>query len=594
MTDIVAQDIVKNDTINRIATEELSASDSITHGDIFDLLNDDDLKPMDHPLNANDTMEVSNDTLMHDTVPYIRLDMVMPDPEHTDSLLSDSIKNDSLINNHELVDSLQLHELLGDTLSMDELVLDSTIIDTLKFDSAYFYKQQELIRDSLRRDSIRLKKIADEKRRMMILPSIREYTQMIASYRKQIDALIDSWDDYYDTKEYIKMKPEYYKFVVPMTYYSSSIHEAGTIEGWEPEDKYTKQAKLREQKMNETLPDLCVSRPIYNQVEKLMLDFYVKHPELVLRNEEEFSNISLLSDKDMEAGPRNENILTMIQPISQVERVTESDLTVFRPNFWTKGGSGYLQFSQNHISDNWYKGGESTKSLLSGLVLFANFNDKHRIQFENKLEWKLGFITAPSDTLHSYKANNDLFRLTSKFGLRAIKHWYYTLSLDFKTQFFSSYQTNTDNLVSAFFSPAELNVGLGMDFKYTKNGICNLSVLMNPVNYTLYTVLNDEVDPTKFNIKKGHKHESVYGSRFEANLKWKVFNPLIWESRLSYTTNYEKALAEWENTFTFVVNKYLSTKLFVHARYDDGVKRKEGGSYFQVQEILSFGLNYTW
>ena len=228
------------------------------------------------------------------------------------------------------------------------------------------------------------------------------------------------------------------------------------------------------------------------------------------------------------------------------------------------------------------------------MVLFANFNDKQRVQFENKLEWKLGFITAPSDTLHSYKANNDLFRLTSKFGLRAINHWYYTLSADFKTQFFSSYQTNTDNIVSAFFSPAELNVGLGMDFKYVKDAICNLSVLMNPFNYTLYTVLDDRVDPTKFNIKKGHKHESVFGSRFEANLKWKVFHPLIWESRLSYTTNYEKALAEWENTFTFVVNKYLSTKLFVHARFDDGVQRKEGDSYFQLQEILSFGLNYTW
>lgn len=174
-----------------------------------------------------------------------------------------------------------------------------------------------------------------------------------------------------------------------------------------------------------------------------------------------------------------------------------------KPNFWAISGNGYAQFSQNYISDNWYKGGESTVSLLSGAVLQFNYDDKQKVQFENKIEWKLGFISAPSDTVHQYKTSEDLLRLSSKFGYKAITNWYYTISTEFKTQFFSNYETNSDKMVSSWLSPSELNIGIGMDYKYVKDAICNLSVSINPFNYTRYSVASDKVYPAKFNIDAG-------------------------------------------------------------------------------------------
>lgn len=597
---VIKKDSLKNNTDSEMVVDSLKM-DSVKIGNLRDLLNDGDLTPMDRPLSASDTLssveKAHKDSLLYnDSILLMRLDVVMPFAEAKDSLSMDSasIANDSLGLHAVKTDSLHSGAMAPDSLLLDTLVLDSTVIDTLKFDSAFYYKQQQAIRDSIVQDSIRLKKMADAELKKKTPKSIIEFRRMLVNYRRQYNELLALWDDSFDWTRGKKMKPEYFKLVVPLTYYTSAIELAGSLDEWQPDDPYTRQNRLREEKIEASVPCLLTSKPICESLEKQLLSFYVEYPELVKHHENEFKNISLLSDNELIAGPRNEKVLTMIQPSAQVERVSDSDLLVYRPNFWTKGGSGYLQFSQNHISDNWYKGGESTKSLLAGLNAYLNYNNKQGIEFENRLEWKLGFITAPSDTLHSYKANNDLFRVTSKLGIRAIKHWYYTVSFDFKTQLFSSYQTNTDKLISAFLSPAELNAGLGMDYKYTKNNVCNLSVLMTPFNYTLYTVTNDEVDPTKFNIEKGRKHASVFGSRVEATLKWKIAKPLMWESRLSYTTNYEKALADWENTFTFVVNKYLSTKLFVHARFDDGVKRKEDESYFQLQEILSFGLNYTW
>ena len=36
------------------------------------------------------------------------------------------------------------------------------------------------------------------------------------------------------------------------------------------------------------------------------------------------------------------------------------EVLVKRPNFWTFSGDYALQFLQNYVSGNWYKGGEAT------------------------------------------------------------------------------------------------------------------------------------------------------------------------------------------------------------------------------------------
>ena len=53
---------------------------------------------------------------------------------------------------------------------------------------------------------------------------------------------------------------------------------------------------------------------------------------------------------------------------------------------------------------------------------------------------------------------------------------------------------------------------------------------------------------------------------------------------------------EWENTFSFNFNKYISAKLFLYPRFDDSSinYRSEGGSYFMFKEWLSLGLDYSF
>ena len=430
--------------------------------------------------------------------------------------------------------------------------------------------------------------------RVLPNPYMLRFTAFLKDFRKDYDDALERWEDPYLLITGIKPDPDFFKLAFPATYYEAPVQQAFGIDGWEPASIYCHKEQEEKRMQNlAKLPDLRKSEKIDRQVNRQLLNFYVNYPTLVVQNEANLKQLSGAPDKLEVKDPPTENILNAAQGNLFMGQMPSQDLYVLKPNFWTQTGNGYLQFSQNYISKNWYKGGNSAKSLVSGFTRQANYDDKQRIQFENKFEWKLGFITSPGDTLHSYTPNNDLLRLKTKFGYKAITHWYYTLSVDFETQLFSTYETNTNNLVSAFFSPAKLNVGLGMDYKYTKGG-CNLSVMVNPLNYSLYAVASDRVDPTRFNIKEGHKTENEFGSRLEANISWKIIPMLLWESRFTYTTDYKKVVSEWENTFTFAFNKYLSTKLFVHGRFDDGVAREPDRSYFQLQELLSFGLNYTW
>lgn len=428
-----------------------------------------------------------------------------------------------------------------------------------------------------------------------VVSSVDQFLARLEAFRTWYDACLDRWDDIYlPAPAGVRSDPDYYKLSMPATYYAAPIEEATGIDGWRPCIPFVKEDTVRQ--MVFQVPDVERSKQIDRHINQQLLSFYVSYPQLVKKNELELKGLEPLSDRYMVRERKPERMMDLVTVVTTGNSgmAGDKDLLVVKPNFWTVVGQGDLQFSQNHISDNWYKGGESTKSLFAQLVWQFNYDDKQNVQFENKLEWKLGFITTPSDTVHSYKPNNDLFRLSSKLGIKAFKNWYYTLSGEFKTQLFPNYATNSDKLVTTFFSPAELNLGLGMDFKYVKNGVCNLSVLMNPINYTRYSVASDKVDPTRFNIEEGKKSKNQIGSRVESTLKWKLQPNLMWESRLSYITDYKKVLSEWENTFTFSFNRYFSTKLFVHGRFDDSVNRKPEDSYFQLQEQLSLGLTYKW
>ena len=336
---------------------------------------------------------------------------------------------------------------------------------------------------------------------------------------------------------------------------------------------------------------------VVDEVDATLLNVYLNRPDLVSSTETELIETgSIREDVYQPIENQVELAETVEVPVIDLPEDAPDSVVVQKPKFWTYKGDGFLQFMQNYVSNNWYKGGESNYSMVGSLTLEANYDNKNKWKWDNKLEAKLGFLRSRSDSLHKFKANEDLIRLTSKLGLEAAKNWYYTLQLLAYTQFTQGLKANDPVVYSDFLSPLNLNIGLGMDYKVNKlnerlTGTINISPLA--VNYRYV----DRSDLAKsFGVKiDRHTHSLTdFGSQLTANVEWKMNDVVTWKSRLYAFTSYKRAEIEWENTFALRVSKYISANLFLFPRFDDSNNRDDKLGYWQFKEYSSLGFSYNF
>jgi len=361
----------------------------------------------------------------------------------------------------------------------------------------------------------------------------------------------------------------YFRLFAPTTFYHSGAH---------------KQLSL-----NPTAGD-----EVTDAVDEAMMGLYMRRPDLVKNNESQLKKVGTVRDDVNTELKQKVDLVEMAAPVPQEAEAVPVAVVIKKPNFWKFKGDGYLQFLQNYVSDNWHKGGESNYSAVAAATLELNYNDKDRVTFDNKLEMKLGFQTSRSDTVHRFKTNNDLLRLTSKLGLQAHKRWYYTAQLLAYTQFARGMKTNDEKTYSDFCSPFHLNLGLGMEYKveaFNKKLTGSLNFLPLSFNFTYV----DRADLAKTNgLAEGRHTLEAFASQFTADLKWQICDQVSWKSRFYANTSYHRMLVEWENQFELKVTKYISANLFLYPRFDDSNNWDEDMGYFQFQEWSSIGLTYSF
>lgn len=322
---------------------------------------------------------------------------------------------------------------------------------------------------------------------------------------------------------------------------------------------------------------------------------FVNYPSMIIYNEADLPE----PPKKYESRVDPETAKIVIAEVLPAE-VTAANLEAkFERRHWLRTFIGDIQFSQAYVSPNWYQGGNNNLNILVNAYYNVKLNPAFHPKwlFETTVQYKLGLNNAPDDKLRDYNISEDIFQFNLLAGYKASKRWYYSTTMSFKTQFLNNYKPNTHDLRGAFLSPGELNVGVGMTYNYVNpKKTFTLDASIAPFSWNMKTCFNHRMDVTAYGIKPGRHVVSEYGSSGEVKIGWKICDNIDVRSRFFVFTNYDYAYGDWENTFSFGINRFLSTQIYVHMRYDTSTPACDNPSWhkFQLKEILSFGFSYKF
>ncbi len=422
----------------------------------------------------------------------------------------------------------------------------------------------------------------------MDLDLVLQSNSYYLAYKDSLSKLVNQNQQNATKKKKMIPNPYLFRIFAPGTVYNSALaHNMSIVNGLNLSTS--------------TLPSLGSTTDQQLMLDEVMseqLDLaYIQMPQLFSSTQPQLMNTSKLRS-DLEQQVKEEvNIAEETAPLVLPD-VDIQDIApeVKRPNFWTLKGNGSLQFTQNYFSDNWYKGGEKNYTMLSMLTLEANYNNKRRLQWNNKMEAQLGFQTS-ENTEPKFRATSNLLRFTSNLGVKAIGNWNYSAQLQLESQPYMSFDNKGENVTADFLSPLYIRSSIGMDYDIKLKRISG-KLHLAPLSWVV-TYVDREALISRHGIREGHNSKHEWGPNVDLNFTYKIIDNISWQSRLYWFSNLELTRIEWENTFNFTINRYLSSKLYLYPRFDDSsTKYKAGedhtGTYWMFKEWVSLGLSYDF
>jgi hypothetical protein len=272
---------------------------------------------------------------------------------------------------------------------------------------------------------------------------------------------------------------------------------------------------------------------------------------------------------------------------------------------WTKGTTINVAFNQASLT-NWFAGGERYSMGLNSLVK-ANANyKKAKYLFKSNLETAYGFISSSSS--NGILKTDDRWVLTSSLNRKASEYWYYTLAAQVKSQFSDGYDYKDgvrSSVLSTFFAPGDIKLGVGFTYQKTKEFSAYLSPLTAKINLKLDHRFREQ---TIFGVDSGKTYSFDMGAFVRLDYTKEIKKDLKYTS--SFDAFYGYILHNYNfyfsNTLNWKFNKYLGASFGLDIAFDNtqpsftyaivnGISTKTVGSpKLQVKQTFGVGLIYSF
>jgi len=261
---------------------------------------------------------------------------------------------------------------------------------------------------------------------------------------------------------------------------------------------------------------------------------------------------------------------------------------------WKTVGLVSLNLTQVGLT-NWAAGGENSLSVNGLLSLYANLK-KGNFTWDNSLDLAYGLLQQGDADI---RKTDDRIDLTSKYGQKAFKNWYYSGLVNFKSQLTAGYNyPDNSTQISNFLAPGYMLGAIGMDYK--PNEIFN--VFLSPITMKM-TIVNNQplANSSAYGVDKGKKTRSEYGGYLRVLLKKDIMKNINLQTKLELFSNYEEAVhidVNWEVLVAMKVNKYISATVSSQLIYDHDIdiidSKGKVGPRTQFKEVIGVGISYKF
>ena len=266
------------------------------------------------------------------------------------------------------------------------------------------------------------------------------------------------------------------------------------------------------------------------------------------------------------------------------------------PNGWRKKGNIVFLFSQSNFN-NWIAGGENNLSGNLGINYDFNYK-KDKLTWDNKIIASYGVLQTKNTDFE--KKTDDRFEFNSTLGQHAFGNWYYSLFLNFRTQFTRGYlygkdangaEIRTEN--TNFLSPGYLTFGPGLFWKKGDHLRLNFAPLTSKMTFVddFYTSQLGYVKGAYFGVDANKSLRYELGFYASTYYKFNLMTNVSAENTLNLYTNYledpQNVDIDYSLAIVMKINRFLSANLNFQAIYDDNAFKG-----FQTRQVFGLGVNY--